>query len=91
MLMTADEMAEWDKDLEAVPVDGRETVWVCVMCGKTAEHRLSSTICLGWDESCMLNASLCFKNRLEMNGALAVRVLSGGWVKHFLKTDDKPS
>lgn len=35
-------------------------IWVCPMCGKTAEHRYDSIgqATPGWDEACMLNCVL---------------------------------
>jgi len=46
------------------------TIYVCGACGKTSKN-----ICgdepensLGWDESCMLNAVLCFAKSLEETG-----------------------
>lgn len=37
------------------------TVWVCAACGKTSRDRYGEQrISRGWDESCMLNAVLCF-------------------------------
>ena len=36
------------------------TVWVCCACGKTARHRYGDPG-TSWDESCSLNAVLCFK------------------------------
>lgn len=45
-------------------------VWVCGACGKRARSRYgfdaqhqSTAIDRGWDESCMLNAVLCFAER----------------------------
>lgn len=47
------------------------TVWVCGACGKRArsrygfdEGRRSTALDAGWDESCMLNAILCWDRPL---------------------------
>lgn len=36
-------------------------VWVCGACGKRSQDRYGfQNISYGWDESCMLNAVLCY-------------------------------
>lgn len=40
-------------------------IWVCCACGKTSPDRFGGpNASVGWDESCMLNASLFEKSRL---------------------------
>lgn len=36
-------------------------IWVCGACGKTALDKYGED--RGWDESCMLNAVLCYENK----------------------------
>lgn len=36
-------------------------IWVCGGCGKTAKNRVEGT--RGWDESCFLNAVLCYEEK----------------------------
>lgn len=43
----------------ADPVARAGTIWVCIMCGKTARHRWDGGLDRGWDESCALHAHLC--------------------------------
>jgi hypothetical protein len=40
-------------------------VWVCGACGKTAKDRygMEGEQSPGWDESCMLNSTLCHSER----------------------------
>lgn len=43
-------------------------VFVCGACGKRSKDRYGfKAISHGWDESCMLNAVLCWENSLEFN------------------------
>ena len=45
------------------PADG---IWVCAVCGKTAEDRygIEGVHSSGWDESCMLHAVLCKRHSI---------------------------
>ena len=36
-------------------------IWVCRACGKTARDKYGESG--GWDESCMLNAVLCYERK----------------------------
>jgi hypothetical protein len=39
-------------------------IWVCCMCGKTSKNRAGTfRASPGWDESCMVNAILCFEEK----------------------------
>lgn len=41
-------------------------VWVCTACGKTSKDRGGNhAISRGWDESCMLNAVLCYEKKTD--------------------------
>jgi hypothetical protein len=63
-------MCAMSDDLWALAPDGQ--VYVCGACGKTSRNQAGferrdnprggpSVAAHGWDESCMLNAILCFK------------------------------
>jgi hypothetical protein len=41
-------------------------IWVCGACGKTAPDKYRGE--RGWDESCMLNAVLCFSEKQVFDG-----------------------
>lgn len=43
------------------------TVWVCVACGKRAKNRMTGGLSPKWDESCMIWARLCRKDKIEIN------------------------
>lgn len=49
-------------------------VWVCGACGKTSDYDaygIEGRFDRGWDESCMLNAVLCHKDKhFNPNGEL---------------------
>lgn len=47
-------------------------IWVCNACGKTARVRWRFEDSKGWDESCMLNATLCFESSLKYEGSRVV-------------------
>lgn len=50
-------------------------VWVCAACGKRSKDRYGEQkISLGWDASCMMNAVLCFEDKIEVEEGVA-------WVK----------
>ena len=60
-------------------------VWICGACGKKsrtmygfdAENK-STAIDRGWDESCMLNAVLCYSDlRADDKGVLGYRAVTG--------------
>jgi hypothetical protein len=62
-------------------------VWVCCACGKTSEWRYgfddNDKVCVrscGWDESCMMNSALAYKDKLKMNGNLVVEAGPEAWV-----------
>ena len=41
-------------------------IWVCGVCGKTSPTKAPSRRSDdGWDESCMLNSTLCYVDSLE--------------------------
>ena len=45
-------------------------LWVCAACGKTSRDRYGEKkISDGWDESCMLNAVLCYDRPDIVQGA----------------------
>ena len=46
------------------------TIWVCRACGKTARDSFNGPG--GWDESCMLNAVLCYEQGPIFTGWKAV-------------------
>lgn len=67
------------------------SIWVCGACGKTSQDRygIEGERDHGWDESCMLNATLCYDdslwrstNTLRVLKAEAVQFAQGieaGW------------
>ena len=59
-------MTDWVKQYDA-PTG---TVWVCGACGKAAKNRATGDISRGWDESCMMHATLCYEEH------------SHGWVRY---------
>jgi hypothetical protein len=67
---------------ERIAPDGQ--VWVCLACGKTARDRFGlEPHANGWDESCMLNAALCYEDKLTRSedGRRVVKVQDGGIVR----------
>lgn len=38
-------------------------IWVCDGCGKTSKNRAEGT--RGWDESCFMNAVLCYEAKVD--------------------------
>lgn len=58
----------------------RTTIWVCLACGKRSADRYGEhAVNRGWDESCMLNAALCYVDALTMDGELVSAVSDGGF------------
>lgn len=55
-------------------------VFVCGACGKRSRDRYGSeAIDQGWDESCMLNAVLCYADkRFDENGLLGWHAVTAG-------------
>lgn len=57
----------WYRDGEAMMTDDRMApdgaMWVCGACGKTSDDRYGTDgeHSHGWDESCVLNAVLCYR------------------------------
>lgn len=46
-----------------------DQIFVCAACGKTSKSIYGEQTGLGgWDESCMLNAVLCYENRRDEKG-----------------------
>ena len=63
-------------------------VFVCEACGKRSRDIIGEQcISRGWDESCMLNAILCYEDKLVFNkdGTMVIKVLDGGVVKRKRK------
>lgn len=59
-------------------------VFVCMMCGKRSRDRYGNRrIDRGWDESCMLNAVLCYENKLVIENSRVVRVEKEGFVEQL--------
>lgn len=57
-------------------------IFVCCACGKTSKTRYGDEG-TGWDESCMLNAVLCYKDKLEYKEDGRVKnIKKGGVVKN---------
>ncbi len=74
-----------DDNLWTLAPEGK--VYVCGACGKTSRNRAgftprngdrNSTTCAspGWDESCMLNAVLCFE---RVQGETEWMPVASGW------------
>jgi len=62
-------------------------VYVCGACGKLSQDRYGfQKISRGWDESCMLNSFLCYKDKLVLNesGTMVIKVEEDGVVKDGL-------
>jgi hypothetical protein len=76
---------EGESSMNQVAPDGQ--VFVCMACGKMSKDRYGmQRISSGWDESCMLNAILCYRNKLVMQTANSVRSIDeGGIVKEELQ------
>jgi hypothetical protein len=62
-------------------------IWVCCACGKTSEWKYgfdnNNKDCVkshGWDESCMLNSVLCYKDKCKMVHGLVRSIEVGGEV-----------
>lgn len=36
-------------------------IWVCGACGKTSRSKYGNQAQYGWDESCVMNAVLCYE------------------------------
>lgn len=46
---------------EEIAPEGK--IWVCGACGKTSRGDYGTGSDYGWDESCMLNAVLCYEEK----------------------------
>lgn len=44
-----------------------DQIWVCGACGKTSttKYGFNGTSQHGWDESCMMNCVLCYKEKVN--------------------------
>lgn len=62
-------------------------VFVCACCGKQSRDLYGSeAISAGWDESCMLNAVLCYdRKRFDENGLFSWHAVQ------TQTTDDRPA
>lgn len=58
----------WETKYEAP----KGQVWVCGACGKLSTNRAVS-YGSGWDESCFINAVLCYADSVESDGARVVK------------------
>jgi hypothetical protein len=57
-------------------------VYVCMACGKRSKDIYGfKKISRGWDESCMLNALLCYEDKLKIENECVVDILEGGRIK----------
>lgn len=64
----------------------RETVYVCLACGKRSLDRYGrQAIDRSWDESCMLNAALCYVDALTFEAGRVVHVGAGGVISEEAK------
>lgn len=68
---TAVSKSKIPEDMSGTDEAPEDMVWVCGACGKTSRTRYGfdkdeKRVCdYGWDESCMLNAVLCYKQKDE--------------------------
>lgn len=57
-------------------------VYVCTACGKKSRDLYGDNpLNYGWDASCVLNAVLCYENKLVLQNERVVKVEEGGLIK----------
>ncbi len=61
----ADDPLMQEIELEGTTPAPEGQVYVCGACGKTSTTRYGLDAKNGWDESCMLNAVLCYTTKVD--------------------------
>lgn len=65
-------------------MEENETIWVCLVCGKTSEDRYGKkNTSYGWDESCFLNSIQVKKSHLiyNLDESLVIKIKEGGIIE----------